>query len=267
MLTQLSILFLFKRLFTTQKRWFRNTLYALGAASIAQNLAIILTVMFYCVPFNYSWNKSIKGGHCYQFHVVYLIGLLLNLVTDIAILAAPIPIIWGLRLNAKSKKGLTGIFLLGGFVCITNLIRLPYTISIPEGDFTWTNVNAAIWAQAGTCIGIICACLPCYGPLFQDMGLATSAKRPKMSSQSRQSRSKAKAADTYKTLDGQEPSRTGSHGSSKIELVSHDHWKSPTARTKATAQGPDEHGDIETGLSQNVIKVTQDVEVSSTEAR
>lgn len=99
------------------------------------------------------------------------------------------------------------------------------------------------------------------------MGLATSAKRPKMSSQSRQSRSKAKAADTYKTLDGQEPSRTGSHGSSKIELVSHDHWKSPTARTKATAQGPDEHGDIETGLSQNVIKVTQDVEVSSTEAR
>lgn len=70
--------------------------------------------MFYCVPFNYSWNKSLKGGHCYQFSVVYVIGLVLNLVTDVAILVVPIPIIWGLQLNSKSKKALTGLFLLGG---------------------------------------------------------------------------------------------------------------------------------------------------------
>lgn len=113
-LIQLSFLFLYKRIFTTQRTWFKYTIYALGVFSIIQNLAIIITVMFYCVPFNYSWNKSIKGGHCYEFSVVYLIGLLLNLVTDIAILVVPIPIIWGLQMSPKSKKAITGMFLLGG---------------------------------------------------------------------------------------------------------------------------------------------------------
>lgn len=109
---QLSFIFLFKRVFTTQKRWFRHTLYALGFCAIVENLAVIITVLSYCTPFNYHWNKNIKG-HCYPYILVYLVGLCMNLVTDIAILATPIPIIWGLQMNSRSKKALTGIFLLG----------------------------------------------------------------------------------------------------------------------------------------------------------
>lgn len=75
--------------------------------------------MLYCVPFNYHWNKSIPGGHCYEFQVVYVIGLVLNLVTDIAILAAPVPIIWGLQMSPKSKKAVTGMFLLGGLYVVS----------------------------------------------------------------------------------------------------------------------------------------------------
>ncbi|MCJ1463320.1 hypothetical protein MMC07_001927 [Pseudocyphellaria aurata] len=262
LLIQLSFIFLYKRLFTLQRRWFKYTLYALGAFSIVQNLAIIITVLLYCAPFNYYWNKSIPGGHCYKFQTAYIIGLVLNLVTDIAILITPIPIIWGLQMSAKSKKAVTCLFLLGGFVCITNLIRLPYQISIPPEDFTWTNVNAAIWAHASTCIGIVSACLPCYRPLVKDMGFVAGSNR---ASQPSQSRSKVKAADIYKTLEGQEPSGTGSANSSKIELVSRNHWTAPSHRNKAMAQGPARPGEVETGISRDVIKVTQDVDVTSKE--
>lgn len=118
LLIQLSFVFLYKRLFTTHKPWFKYTLYVLGVFSIVQNLAVILTVMFYCAPFNYYWNKSIKGGRCYKFQVVYLIGLALNLITDTAILVIPLPIIWGLQMNSNSKKAITFIFLLGGLYVI-----------------------------------------------------------------------------------------------------------------------------------------------------
>lgn len=120
-LIQLSFLFLYKRIFTTQRRWFKYTLYSLGIFAIVQNLCIIITMMCYCVPFNYNWNKSIPGGHCYKFQVVYFIGLILNLVTDFAILATPIPIIWGLQTSSKSKKALTAMFLLGGLYVFQSL--------------------------------------------------------------------------------------------------------------------------------------------------
>lgn len=124
MLIQLSFLFFYKRVFTPMKRWFKYTLYALGFCSIGENLAVIITVLCYCTPFNYYWNKSIKG-HCPPFILIYLIGLILNLVTDIAILVAPIPIIWGLQMNARSKIALTGIFLLGGLYVFQSPTTLP----------------------------------------------------------------------------------------------------------------------------------------------
>lgn len=111
--------------------------------------------------------------------------------------------------------------------------------------------------HASASIGILSACSLCFRPLFKDLGLLGSSNRPAVASQSR---SKVKTTDNYKTLDGQEPS-----GSSIIELVSHDQWDVP--QTKTMAQGPAGPVDVEAGLSENVIKVTQDVDVSAKYAR
>lgn len=73
------------------------------------------------------------------------------------------------------------------------------------------------------------------------------------------SRAKVKSTETYKTLEGQEPSGAGWHGSSKIELVPHDQWSVPTPRTKTLVQAPTGHVGVEPG----VIKVTKDIDVST----
>lgn len=99
------------------------------------------------------------------------------------------------------------------------------------------------------------------------MGFSTAANGPSAPNASRQSRSKVKTADTYKTLDGGEPSGKGSPGSSKIELVGHDQWKSSVPRNKTTALGPAAHEDVESVLSHDVIKVTRDIDVSSKEVQ
>lgn len=96
------------------------------------------------------------------------------------------------------------------------------------------------------------------------MGFPPTTSRP---AQTAQMRSKIRASETYKTLGEREPSGAGSRGSSKIELVSHKQWKAPTPQTKTTAQGPAGNEDVEAGISQNIIKVTHEVDVSSKDVR
>ena len=56
-----------------------------------------------------------------------------NLLTDILILAMPIPIVWSLRLDRQKKFGVCGLFLLGGFVCVASIMRFYYLESVGKG--------------------------------------------------------------------------------------------------------------------------------------
>ena len=158
MLTQLSILFLYRRVFTMKKPWFRNTVYILLFFSVTTGLAFFFASLLSCTPFAYSWDKSLEGN-CTDVRLVYIVALVANLVVDVAIVAAPIPLIWGLHMTSGTKWALSGMFLLGGLsvllgppprpktlttppdfpsVCLINLIRLPSLIHISESDMTCT---------------------------------------------------------------------------------------------------------------------------------
>lgn len=113
MFTQVSILYLYKRVFTINNNWFRYTLYILGLLCICVNVSMFLAVLFACTPVNYSWNKMIKG-HCFEVRRVYLAHTVLVLVLDIFIVAAPMPIVWGLHTTKATKGVVAGLFLLGG---------------------------------------------------------------------------------------------------------------------------------------------------------
>lgn len=118
MLTQLSILFLYRRVFTTNKTWFRNALCALGFVSLGVNISVFFTIIFACKPVNFAWNKTIEG-HCFEVRVVYLIHTIMILVLDICIVAAPMPIVWGLHTTSRTKGAVAGLFLLGGLSVFT----------------------------------------------------------------------------------------------------------------------------------------------------
>lgn len=118
MLTQLSILFLYARVFTTITTWFRYTLYALGFFSFAITMSSFFATVFSCVPVSYSWDKSIQG-HCFEVRNVYLAQTILVFVLDVCIVAAPMPLVWNLHATAGTKGAVTGMFLLGGLSVLT----------------------------------------------------------------------------------------------------------------------------------------------------
>lgn len=89
-----------------------------------------------------------------------------NVVTDAAILALPVKYVWNLQMNQTRKFFILGIFLLGSIVCVFGIIRCTAVGEANAIDPTWTNVKGGIWSAVELSVGIVCACLPTFGPLF-----------------------------------------------------------------------------------------------------
>ncbi|KAL8725597.1 MAG: hypothetical protein Q9166_007262 [cf. Caloplaca sp. 2 TL-2023] len=190
---KLSILLFYRRLFpqqTTSAKW-RICHLLLCTASVALGVISIFGSTFQCTPVAFLWDPTIPDGHCINFSAFARFTSVFHIVTDILILAMPMPIVWSLHLDKSKKIGVCGLFLLGGFVCITSIIRFYYLEALGHGsDPSWDNVNAAIWSTVEPCIGIVCACLPIMGPLLRThiVSFSTSAFRSR-SKKSRQASS------------------------------------------------------------------------------
>jgi hypothetical protein len=59
---------------------------------------------------------------------------IVNVVTDVGILALPIRYILPLRLTVMRRIQVCGIFLLGGVVCVFGIVRVVALAQAPEGD-------------------------------------------------------------------------------------------------------------------------------------
>jgi hypothetical protein len=66
-----------------------------------------------CRPVAFLWNKTIPGGHCFNQAYMFRYGSVPNIITDVAMLVLPMPLIWNLHTSLKVKVGLLITFLLG----------------------------------------------------------------------------------------------------------------------------------------------------------
>ncbi|KAL8668829.1 MAG: hypothetical protein Q9224_007774, partial [Gallowayella concinna] len=94
----------------------------------------------------------------------WLAMALIETFIEIIIIVLPIREIQRLKLGRKQKHGLTLIFSLGGFVVITNIIRMSIIYRPNEPEFDLTEGN--IWLNVHFGTAIISACLPTYKPLI-----------------------------------------------------------------------------------------------------
>ncbi|KAL8925809.1 MAG: hypothetical protein Q9208_003306 [Pyrenodesmia sp. 3 TL-2023] len=185
---KISILIFYRRLFpqrNTSAKW-RLCHLLLCIASVALGVISIFGTAFQCTPVAFTWDRTIPGGHCIDFRAFSRFTAIMNIVTDILILAMPMPIVWSLHLEKSKKIGICALFLLGGFVCFTTIIRFVYLETLWHGmDQTWDNVNIAIWSCVEPCIAIVSACLPIMGPLlrthlvsFSTLAFRSRSKKP-----------------------------------------------------------------------------------------
>ena len=92
---------------------FRLVTWALGVITILWGVACILVGTLNCLPIESLWNPNIPG-HCGDQLKIQIAEPIPWIVTDFAVLIAPLPMIKNLHLPLGQKWGLAGVFLMGG---------------------------------------------------------------------------------------------------------------------------------------------------------
>ncbi|KAF2186463.1 hypothetical protein K469DRAFT_630246 [Zopfia rhizophila CBS 207.26] len=106
---------------------------------------------------------------CYSMEVFRNLGLMnssFNIITDFLFATLPVPLIWKLQLNLRTKISLVAVLSLGYFASAAAIIKAVLQWNVLT-DLDWTVHDAFnVWNYIEFTIGIIAASLPALKPLF-----------------------------------------------------------------------------------------------------
>ncbi|KAJ5970944.1 uncharacterized protein N7479_000862 [Penicillium vulpinum] len=163
--TKASLLLLFYRIFGIV-RSFRWAIWVVAFLAVAYFIACSLTALVGCLPLSKAWDTR-EPDRCINEVTFFRANGIGNMVLDFIVLCLPFPMAWRLNTTTRQKFILSGIFLLGGFVCIVSILRIVSVKSAVIPDPTYTSLVPATWSTVEQSVGIICACLPTLRPLFR----------------------------------------------------------------------------------------------------
>ena len=180
-LPKLVLLLFYIRIFSNPR--FKQAVCAVASFVIAWCPAVLFTAIFQCSPVPFAWDKSISGGTCINVLAFYRYIAVPIVLSDVAVLVLPLPIIWQLHMSAKQKLALSGVFLLGSLGLIASIVRM--VIFFQKNAFadpTWTSVTLLSWTTVEVESVLIAACLPPLRPLFISFwqwGTGSTSKIPR----------------------------------------------------------------------------------------
>ncbi|KAF2644632.1 hypothetical protein P280DRAFT_487198 [Massarina eburnea CBS 473.64] len=149
--------------------------FSLLRLSTRRSYSCALSLIFQCLPVDAIWDLSLRPppfgtgtAKCYSMTTFRNLGLMnssFNVVTDVLFATLPIPLIWKLQLNTRTKLSLIVVLSLGWFACaaaIVKAIQQWYVLQEPD----WTvHDSFNVWNYIEFTIGILAASLPPLKPL------------------------------------------------------------------------------------------------------
>ncbi|KAH6690622.1 fucose permease [Plectosphaerella plurivora] len=176
-----SILVFYLRLSKNTQKVLR---YASWVTLVIVNLSgAVLTLIniFQCRPVSAAWQPLEANGSCVPLLIEFICTAPINIITNLVIVALPIPVLTGMRLPPRQKYILVFTFSLGIFVTVVDVVRIYYlqqaVSSIPSGvqtdakfggtpNFAWNSSLSFMWSAVEVNVGMICACIPTLKPLI-----------------------------------------------------------------------------------------------------
>ncbi|KAJ5934752.1 Major facilitator superfamily domain general substrate transporter [Penicillium verhagenii] len=167
---------------TRNQKVFRWANYVTLAVVNAAGLALTLVNVFQCRPVSAAFRASLpSGAHCTDIVTLYLSSSPVNIITDLAMLFLPMPLLTQMRLPKKQKIILIITFSFGFFVAVVDVIRIAFlqqaAISrqvalksihlqnVGTADFSWYASFSFMWSAVEVNASIICGCVPSLKPL------------------------------------------------------------------------------------------------------
>lgn len=171
-LIKASVLFFYRRIFQGETFLKANT--AMFCVIFCWTVGFFFSNLLQCWPININWNS--QGGtsiqRCIHENEMYLAQAYSDVITDLMILALPLPCIWAMQLPIRHRIGVSCIFLLGiltaaaGAAKLVVLHRIVVAIDNGAADQTYIVTPSIYWPMIESSLGIVGACLPLLRPLF-----------------------------------------------------------------------------------------------------
>ncbi|KAF4617958.1 hypothetical protein G7Y89_g15024 [Cudoniella acicularis] len=142
-------------------------LYCVIAFLIAFTLASEGTIAFSCTPVRASWDTTlVLTAKCFSKDTFTAIGLFNSYVLFACL---PIPMVWTLQVNKRTKITLALILSLGLFACAAAIVKAVLQSKVYSTSDTTRNDTYFIWNSLELYIGILAASLPSLRPLFKNI--------------------------------------------------------------------------------------------------
>lgn len=160
-----SVVLYLKRLFPFTK--YRPFLFVVYLYLIAWFVVFTGAYMFQCSPVERFWNPTLTGS-CSDLKALYLANGYSGLLSDVLLIALPLPMIWSLHISRLQRILLSGIFALSGLTCAITILRLsliaPLDLNPGRPTSDWNGFN--LWSTIEICLCHMVTCCPTLGPYF-----------------------------------------------------------------------------------------------------
>ncbi|KAI0007920.1 major facilitator superfamily domain-containing protein [Xylariaceae sp. FL0662B] len=183
MATKSSILIFYLRLSKNTQKVLRLASWAVLVVVNVAGLVLTLMNIFQCRPARAAFDLYDGPASCIPLLTEFICSAPINIVTDLAILALPLPVLTSMRLPPRQKIILIITFTLGIFVTIVDVVRVYYlqqaiieVSPIPSSDpvaqfgdspeFAWNASLSLMWSAVEVNVGIACACIPTLKPII-----------------------------------------------------------------------------------------------------
>ncbi|KAJ6043411.1 uncharacterized protein N7446_001610 [Penicillium canescens] len=194
-------------------RWEKATMISYIGIFAATYVTVQIVTFTECDPFNHYWIVLPDPGICCQAQLQLIVLGVLNVITDLMLIALPIPILILVKRSTVEKLQLAVLFAVGLFIVAITIARLPQNAKNPTAQVnrtTWASIEllaAAIVANAPVLYGLL------KGQKERSKYAASGAGSTGPSSQGFQKRS---ANEPEFELQGTRHSKRGSALGSKI---------------------------------------------------
>ncbi|KAH8897341.1 hypothetical protein GQ53DRAFT_837983 [Thozetella sp. PMI_491] len=161
--SKLGILCMYHRIFWVSDG-FRRQLWVSMALVLGFWIGCTVATLTNCIPLEWSWiNTLADPRYCINYNIFWMASGIVEMVLDIVILTLPIQAVAHMQLSLRRKLTVASIFLLGGFVIITGLLKVILGYSRTGRVPSYSNTE--VWATVHAAMTIVCASLPIFKPL------------------------------------------------------------------------------------------------------
>ncbi|KAI1457536.1 hypothetical protein F4805DRAFT_173056 [Annulohypoxylon moriforme] len=164
--TKLGIVFMYYRFFAP-RRTFRFLIFISFGLVIAWWVGCTVADITICIPLIRSWTNGPRPrdrAYGINYNVFWMASGICEIFLDVLILVLPITMVVRMHLSLGQKLSISGIFLLGGLIIITGILRV--SLSYMPGNPVFFYFKTQMWTSVHAGMSLACSNLPIFKPLI-----------------------------------------------------------------------------------------------------